>query len=144
MAHEFDLAKHRLVTAAECLKSAKDNLATENYKTAANRSYYCIFNAMRSVMALEGIDYKRHSGLIGHFRRNYIKNNIFEKELSITIEDLLHARTACDYDDFYVVNKSDVEQQIIKAEYFWVVSKHMSKTKSRIWKNRQTHDRPYL
>ena len=69
-------------------------------------------------MALEGRDFKSHKALTTHFRANYIKTGIFEKELSTTLRDLLQARTASDYDDFYVIGKEDVVQQIEKAEHF--------------------------
>jgi len=118
MQHKYDLAGHRINMAHECLTAAKNNLASKDYKASANRSYYCIFNAMRSITALDGRDFKSHKALITHFRANYIKTGIFEKELSTTLRDLLQARTASDYDDFYIIGKEDVIQQIEKAEQF--------------------------
>ena len=118
MRHKCDLAKHRIGMAKECLKAAKDSVESENFKTAANRSYYCIFNAMRSVIALEGKDFKSHKALAIHFRANYIKNQLFGKELSIILDELSYARVASDYDDFYIIEKEDVVQQIEKAEHF--------------------------
>ena len=50
------LSKARLEHACECLKSARILLETNDYKGAANRSYYAIYHAMRSVLALDGID----------------------------------------------------------------------------------------
>lgn len=47
------------------------------YDTAANRSYYAIFHAARVVLALDGQDYKKHSGVISNFQKNYIKTGIF-------------------------------------------------------------------
>ena len=41
-----------------------------------HRSYYAIFHAMRAVLALDGIDMKRHSGVMSEFRRLYIKTGI--------------------------------------------------------------------
>ncbi|MBQ8532730.1 MAG: HEPN domain-containing protein [Clostridia bacterium] len=48
----------------------------KSYKSAANRSYYAIFHAMRSVLAFDDIDMKHHSGIISEFRRLYIKTNV--------------------------------------------------------------------
>jgi hypothetical protein len=39
-----------------------------SFETAANRSYYCIFNAMRAVLSLDRFDSKKHSGIIDAFR----------------------------------------------------------------------------
>jgi len=114
-----DLAIYRLSQADECLNDAKMALENGSYKNAANRSYYCVFHCMRSLLALEQVDFKKHSAVISHFRKNYIKTEIFETQLSDTLELLFEVRAASDYDDFYVVNKGDIEKQIKSAEYFF-------------------------
>ncbi len=100
------------------LDAAKSLLVSSNYKSAANRSYYAIFHAMRAVLAFDGIDMKHHSGIISEFRRLYIKNEIFDSKLSQIISVLFNIRTDSDYDDFFVISKSEVEEQILNAEYF--------------------------
>ena len=73
----------------------------ENYKSAANRSYYAVFHAMRAVLAFDEIDMKHHSGIISEFRRRYIKTGIFETRMSEIISVLFDVRTDSDYDDFF-------------------------------------------
>lgn len=70
---ELDLSKARLNQARECLRAARALLEIEDYRGAANRSYYSVFHAMRAVLTLDGIDRKHHSGIITEFRRLYIK-----------------------------------------------------------------------
>lgn len=113
-----DLSQYRLEQAEQCLKSAKILLDSNDYKGAANRSYYCVFHCMRSILALEGMDFKKHSGLIAYFRKEYIKTGKLDVALSDIITDVFQIRTESDYDDYYVVNKADVEEQIKNAEYF--------------------------
>ena len=72
----------RFEKAEECLSAARDLIATENYRGAANRSYYAIFHAMRAVLAYDGIDMRHHSGVISEFRKRYLKTEILDKELS--------------------------------------------------------------
>lgn len=48
-------------------------------KTANNRAYYSIFHAMRAILALDEVDFKKHSGVIAYFRENYIKNYLSNK-----------------------------------------------------------------
>ena len=108
----------RLEHAEECLAAAKSLLLSENCKSAVNRSYYAVFHAMRAVLALDGFDSKRHSGIIAEFRRRYIKTGIFESSLSKTISVLFDLRTDSDYDDFFVVSRSDAAKQTDKAEEF--------------------------
>ena len=77
-----DLCRYRLEKAQEFLEAAKTTLELQLYETAANRSYYAIFHAVRALLALEGKDFKKHSGVISAFQRDYIKTGIFDKELS--------------------------------------------------------------
>lgn len=112
------LSEARFDHAKECLDAAKSLLASSNYKSAANRSYYAIFHAIRAVLAFDGIDMKHHSGVISEFRKLYIKTNIFDIKLSQIISVLFDIRTESDYDDFFIISKSEVQEQIENAEYF--------------------------
>lgn len=86
------LSKHRIEVAKERLNSAKFLIEVGDYKAAANRSYYAAFSAMRAVLALDGLDFKRHLGVIAEFRKSYIKNGVFDAELSHIIDSLKDAR----------------------------------------------------
>lgn len=112
------LSAVRLEHAEECLEAAKSLLFSGNYKSAANRSYYAVFHGMRAVLALNMIDMKHHSGIISEFRRLYIKTGIFDVKLSQIISVLFDIRNDSDYDDFFIVSKEEVIEQIDNAEYF--------------------------
>lgn len=118
--HEFktELSKRRLEIAHERLATARAMLDLGDYKAAANRLYYAVFSAMRAVLALDGFDSKKHSGIIARFRQCYIKSGIFSTEMSKIIDDLEVIREDSDYDDFYIISKEDVSIQSQKAEYF--------------------------
>ncbi len=112
------ISKLRLEKAEECLTDAKLLLERESYRSAANRSYYAVFHAMRAVLALDGYDSQKHSGIISEFRRLYIKTGIFESSMSACIRDLFDLRTESDYNDFFVASKADISEQVNHAEYF--------------------------
>lgn len=112
------LSAVRFEHAEECLEAAKNLLQSQNYKSSANRSYYAVFHAMRAVLALNMIDMKHHSGIISEFRKLYIKTGIFDVKLSQIISVLFDIRNDSDYDDFFVVSKEEVVEQIENAEYF--------------------------
>ncbi len=118
-----ELSKYRYEQAQQCIKSAKLLAAAEDYKGAANRSYYAVFHAMRSVLALESKDFSKHSGVSAYFRKEYIKTEIFEVELSDIISSAFDVRSNSDYDDFYVISKEEVEEQIANAVKFCDVVK---------------------
>ncbi len=103
--------------------------ATENYRGAANRSYYAIFHAMRAVLAYDGIDMRHHSGVISEFRKRYLKTEILDKELSKTISDLFDIRTDCDYDDFFIVTQEEILIQVERAATFLNAIREYLKTK---------------
>ena len=80
---EVTLSKYRFEQAERCLRSAKLLLEDDDYRGAANRSYYSIYNAIRSIFALDGVEFKRHSGNISHFRKEYIQTGVFDKDFRI-------------------------------------------------------------
>jgi uncharacterized protein (UPF0332 family) len=112
------LAKARIEQSRSCLLAAESLANADLYKDSANRSYYCIFHAMRAVLVLDGFDSKRHSGIISAFRQRYIKTEIFSPELSKIIENAFDVRNNSDYEDFYVISKAEVKAQVESAEIF--------------------------
>ena len=113
-----ELMKYRIAQAKECLESAIREENSGSYKTAANRSYYCIFHAMRAILALEKFDSKKHSGVISAFRERYIKTGILDMNLSKIIGKAFEVRTDSDYEDFYVVSQIQITEQIENAKLF--------------------------
>ena len=112
------LSQTRLNIAKERIEFADEILALGDYKTVANRSYYAVFSAMRAVLALDGFDSKKHSRIIAEFRKNYLKTGLLPKGLSSIIDELVEIRQGSDYDDFYVVSKSEVYEQLQNAKVF--------------------------
>jgi len=113
-----ELSRLRLENAKSLLSSSEKLIEIGDYKSSANRAYFAIFNAMRAVLATVGIDNKKHSGIISAFRLNFIKNNKLDITLSDIITDLFQVRTESDYNDFYVISKTEVIQQLSNAKFF--------------------------
>ena len=78
-----DYAYYRLNGAKEDLERARKAKEQEDYKMIMNRSYYAIFTVLRALLAEKEIEFKKHSAVISYFRREYIKNEIFDKKFSI-------------------------------------------------------------
>ena len=81
------------------------------------------FHAMRSAFALENKDFAKHSGVSANFRKEVIKTGVFDVVFSDMIKSAFHVRNNSGYDDFYVVSKTDVEEQIQNAEKFCAAMK---------------------
>lgn len=113
-----DLCYYRLDKAEKCLASAKVLTQSGDYCGAANRSYYSIFHSIRSLLALEGVDFSKHSGVMAYFQKNYVKSGIFGKEYSKILTEAFEVRSESDYDDYYMISKEEVEEQIQNAQFF--------------------------
>ena len=112
------LAIYRMERAKELIDDAKQLYKSGSYKSSNNRAYYAIFHAMRAVLALGEVDFKKHSGVIQYFQREYIKTGIFEKAYSDIIISASEIRNASDYDDFFLASKEETKEQIDNAELF--------------------------
>ena len=113
-----NLVAFRLQQARECLQTAEVDIAAGLFKAAANRSYYCVFHAMRAVLALDRFDSKKHSGVISTFRKNYVKTGVFTADISDIIKTAFEVRNNSDYQDFYLISKDEVAAQIENAKTF--------------------------
>ncbi len=62
-----DLVSYRIENAREKLESSKILLDAGHYKDSIGRSYYSIFTGVCAVLAKDGIDFKKHAGVIAYF-----------------------------------------------------------------------------
>ena len=92
--------------AEQCLKSSKLLYEAEDLKGAANRAYYCIFHSIRNVIALDGVEFKRHSGNSTYFRKEYIKTGLFDESMSDIITKAFAIRSNRDYDYYRIYLKN--------------------------------------
>ena len=120
-----ELSRYRFETSLEALADARLIYENGRYKNALNRGYYAIFHAIRAVNALTGFDSSKHSGVIAYFNQNYVKSEIFPKEVSKIIRLASENREKADYLDFYIASKEEAEKQIQRAEEFlkWIEKK---------------------
>lgn len=113
------LCRYRLSKAERFLTDAEETLRMEMYETAANRSYYAIFHSVRSLLALEGTDFKKHSAVIARFQMTYIKPGLLPTELSDILKSAFSLRTESDYRDFFIISKEEVKLQVSEARVFY-------------------------
>jgi uncharacterized protein (UPF0332 family) len=117
-AERITLSKYRTERAYESIADAKVLFEHNSYRSCNNRVYYAIFDAVRAVLALDGIDYKKHSGVIQYFQKEYIKKELFPREFSKTISFASIIRNASDYEDFYIATKEEALHQLNESEKF--------------------------
>ena len=116
--NKHDLLVYRLESAKEKLNSAKLLLHNGNFKDSIGRSYYAMFTSVPALLAKDGVDFSKHAGVISYFQKEYIKSGLVNVKYSKYISQAFQIRNNVDYADFFIVSKSDAEEQYQKAEEF--------------------------
>ena len=111
-----DLVLHRIETAKSDINSAKILLDAGEYRSSNNRAYYGIYHVISAIHALDGKAYKKHKDALANFNREYVKTEIFPRNIGRRISEAAEIRHASDYDDFYIATKIEAEEQIATAE----------------------------
>ena len=60
----------------------------------------------------------KHSGVIAFFNKEFLKEGIMDRSLSVIIKSSAFLREKSDYDDFFIAGKKEAEKQIKDAEMF--------------------------
>lgn len=60
---------------------------------------------------MNGFDSSKHSGIISYFNKNFVKEGIFDREISKLIDTCYRLREKADYEDFFIVSRSQAEEQ---------------------------------
>lgn len=108
--HIFELSQYRLERSEAMLLSAKRDFEAQDYTSANNRAYYCIFHAMRAVLALDNVDFKKHSAVIARFGQDYLKTDRIDRSFGALIATASLIRNRSDYEDFYICSIEETEQ----------------------------------
>lgn len=112
-----ELSCYRIQEAKDSLKVAEHCLKEGLYKDSINRSYYTAFYAIKAVLALGTIDFKRHKDVVAYFNKEYVATGIFSRELGRKLGMLKQLREKSDYDDFYIASKEQAQEQFDTAKY---------------------------
>lgn len=111
-----DLSAYRLNNAEETLDTAKLCMEHKRYKDTINRCYYAAFYAVKAVLALEEVDFKRHKDAIAYFNKNYIATEVFDREIGKLLGRLKRKRETSDYDDFYIASAEEAKEEYEAAQ----------------------------
>ncbi|MCC8080134.1 MAG: HEPN domain-containing protein [Oscillospiraceae bacterium] len=126
------LSAYRMESAEEHLKASKLLLDAGLYKDSIGRSYYAMFAAARALLALDGKDFSKHSGVISYFQKEYIKTRKIDVKYSRYIVNAFQVRNHADYEDYYIVANDDAVEQYENAAEFCEAIKEFIKAESYI------------
>ena len=114
----IDLATYRIKKAKSLIIQSELLNDNNQYDGSINRSYYAIFNAMRSLLALVDLDSAKHSGILSFFDKYFIKTDILDKEFSKIAHSAFDTRQDNDYEDFYEPTEEESKNQLNNAKRF--------------------------
>ena len=87
------------------------------YRDCINRSYYAVFYAIRAVLALESIDFKRHKDVVAYFNKEFVAKGKFPGEMGRRLVRLKMKREESDYSDFFIASADEAQAQLQSVEY---------------------------
>ncbi len=113
-----DLAAYRLEKADIFLNDAKTLLDASSCGSSANRSYYAMLSAARSLLILRGISADTHEGVKTMISREFIKTGLFPKEMGEIFRNLQARRVDSDYGDYVEITGEEARDSLAKAKRF--------------------------
>lgn len=113
---QIELSKYRLKESEDTLAVSKQCFDSGYYKDSINRSYYASFYAIKAVLSLGTVDFKRHKDVIAYFNKEFVATEVFSRTLGRRLGMLKQLREISDYDDFYIASKVQAEEQYETAE----------------------------
>lgn len=114
---KVQLSDIRFEKAREFLLDAQANLEQSRFRTAINRAYYAVLQAVRSLLVLQGLDVETHGGAITVLSLHFVKPGLLPVESVKLIKLLLSRRTDVDYGDFDSTTEEEARDSVQKAEH---------------------------
>jgi uncharacterized protein (UPF0332 family) len=116
--HQKELINYRLEQAYESLQSAELLIKNEKYRPAVNRSYYAMFYSVLALIVTENYSVSKHSSVISIFDREYVKKELFPREMSKWLHESFDLRQRADYTEMFTVSKERAEELLCNAGAF--------------------------
>ena len=94
---------------------AKSMFEQEQWDLAANRYYYACFHAVQALFIYNGLNSRRHAGMLSQFGLNFIKTNVIEDRLGGFLHRMEQLRERGDYNCVFSVTKEEIQSMIDPA-----------------------------
>ena len=119
MNEEIRQAIHlRLGQARETIREAEALQEHGLWRGVINRSYYAMFYAVLALGVYKQIVLTKHSQAIAFFDKEFVKTDIFARELSRSLHLGFDQRQVNDYGDIWTVNQEEAETILSEARLF--------------------------
>ena len=119
MNEEITQAIHlRLGQARETLEEADTLREHGLWRGVINRSYYAMFYAVLALGVFKQVVLSKHSQAIAFFDKEFVKTEIFPRELSRSLHLGFDQRQVNDYGDIWTVSQEEAETIYSEARLF--------------------------
>lgn len=110
---QVQLAKYRLKQAKESVEEAEYLLAgKKTLRSVINRAYYAMYYAVLALTIFEKFISSKHSGILSFFNKQFIKEEIFPKEMGRWINKAFEFRQKGDYREYVELTYEQVKPYI--------------------------------
>jgi uncharacterized protein (UPF0332 family) len=97
------------------LKAAETLLSQSFPDFAASRAYYAAFYAATALLLNEGLEFGKHSGVISHIHKEFIRTGRLDQQFGQDLNWLFELRNVGDYGETRHVPRPDAQQAIQAA-----------------------------
>jgi uncharacterized protein (UPF0332 family) len=123
-----ELIRYRIEQAKETAKEADLMLQNNLLRGAVNRIYYAMFYMLLALALKYEFTTSKHGQLIGWFNKNFIKNEVFDKEYGKILREAFDFRQQGDYGIFTELVEEDVENKFnLMHEFIAILSEYILK-----------------
>ena len=100
------------------VQAARTLIAEDHADFAASRAYYAAFYASTALLISEGVEFRRHSGVIAAVHQRFVKTGRLDQVLGRDLNWLFELRGVGDYGETRHVPAEDAEAAIAAAAGF--------------------------
>lgn len=89
-----------------------------DYESSVSRSYYAMFFCAQAVLLSKGLSYSSHKMTISAFGENFVKTEIFSKDMGKDFNRAFDRRQLSDYNYEFIISKEEAEELLASANHF--------------------------
>ena len=121
---EIDLLFER---AEKYLQSATILLGAKDFESTVSRVYYAMFFSTEALLLARGLTFTSHKGVISAFGENFVKTDIFPKEMSKELIRAFEKRQLCDYEFEFIITEGEAVEILKSGKNFVTKIKNFMK-----------------
>ena len=118
MGRQTSRIKRWMALAEQALNTAQITLDADDFRATVNRAYYAIFYSASAMLLTQGLERRKHSGVISLFREHFVKPGLIEAEYSVVYGETLVVREDADYAVEIPIDRDMAEMALDQARRF--------------------------